>query len=133
MRETVLYYAPEYVSHVPLLKGVMVSMGIKIKNLTPDRCIQKIGYLAGMEGFEKRDLSDRGRELLEKRCRSAMNREMLVFCGFADGRIDELLTELKKTGVPKIDLKAIVTETNAQWTPYELYEQLKQEHEQVSC
>ena len=43
----------------------------------------------------------------------------------------ELLDKLKKEGVPKINLKAVVTETNAGWTVYQLYEQLREEHAQM--
>ena len=33
MKEIVLYYAPENAVHVGLIKGVLVQMGIRIKNL----------------------------------------------------------------------------------------------------
>ena len=41
MKEMVLYYAPENAVHVGPVKGVLVQMGIRIKNLTPERCEQK--------------------------------------------------------------------------------------------
>lgn len=57
---------------------------------------------------------------------------MLVLSGFTEERLEEFLGNLKKSGVPKIGLKAVVTETNAQWTAYQLYEQLKEEHRQLT-
>ena len=57
--------------------------------------------------------------------------EMLVMYGFTGRRIDELLAGLRKAGVPKVELKAIVTETNAGWTFYHLYEEIKEEHERM--
>lgn len=126
MKEMILYYTPGNMSHTPLLRGVCAQMNIRIKNLTPERCVQKIGYLAGVEGFEKREVSA-GYE----KYAPVMEEELLVFCGFSDEGLDELLENLKKAGVPKIPLKAVLTETNAGWTIYQLYGQLREEHAQM--
>ena len=123
MGETVLYYAPENTAHASLLKGVLVQMGIKIKNLTPARCGKKIGFLAGME-----TLSPGGGQQASQ---VSIKDELLVLCGFTDERLDELLANLKKAGVPRTSLKAVVTETNAQWTVYELYSHLLEERRQI--
>lgn len=125
-KELVLFYTPENKEHTPLLRGVLSQMHIKIKNLTAERCVQKIGYLAGLEGFEKREVSP-GYE----RYAPAMEEELLVFCGLTDERLEELLANLKKAGVPQIPLKAVVTDTNAEWTVYRLYDQLREEHAQL--
>lgn len=127
VKEMILYYTPGDKPHAPILRGVAVQMGIKIKNLTPERCIQRIGYLVRMEGIEKREVSANFQKYAP-----AMDEEMLVLAGFTEERLDELLANLKKAGVPKINLKAIVTETNAQWTVYQLYEQLREEHAQMN-
>ncbi len=126
MKEMVLYYAPDNTPHTSLLRGVMVQMGVKVKNLTPERCIQRIGYLVGADGVEKRKVSENFQKYAP-----AMNEEMLVISGFSEERLEELLDKLKKAGVPKINLKAVVTETNAGWTVYQLYEQLREEHAQM--
>ena len=126
MKEMVLYYAPDNTPHTSLLRGVMAQMGVKVKNLTPERCIQRIGFLVGMDGAKKREGSDGFQKYAPE-----MNEEMLVIAGFTEERLEELLDKLKKAGVPKINLKAIVTETNADWTVYQLYEQLKEEHANV--
>ena len=146
MGETILYYAPENTAHVSLLKGVLVQMGIKIKNLTPARCEKKIGFLAGMEGFidnpshesslnngeeSHKNTSSAGRSIIssegQQASRVPIKDELLILCGFTDERLDELLAKLKKAGVPRTGLKAVVTETNAQWTVYELYGHLLEE------
>ena len=57
--------------------------------------------------------------------------EMLVMHGFTGRRIDELLLGLREAGVPKVELKAVVTESNAGWTFYHLYEEIKEEHERM--
>ena len=39
-----------------------------------------------------------------------------------------LFSYLKKAGIPSIDLKAIVTDTNADWTFFALYQEIAKEH-----
>ena len=51
MKEMVLYYNPGSGPHVAKLKGVLVRMGVRIKNINPDQVNQKVGYLAGLPGF----------------------------------------------------------------------------------
>ena len=124
MREIVLYYAPEGTVQAPLLKGVLVQMGIKIKNLIPGRCEKKIGFLAGMDGFhDEISLSEGGQQASH----AALTEELLVFCGLTEERLDGLLKKMKDIGVPRTVLKAVLTDTNAHWTVYELYDHLTEE------
>lgn len=155
MKEMVLYYAPDNTAHAGLLKGVLVQMGIKIKNLTPARCGKRIGFLAGLDGFAddtaQENSANDGKErhgnasyagietmsfmgqqaLQEQEPIRELREELMVLCSFTDERLDELLVKLKKAGVPKIGLKAVVTETNAWWTVYELYSHLLEERRQI--
>lgn len=123
MKETVLYYTPVQSPKVTKLKGVLVRMGIRIKNIQPEQVTQQIGYLAGYDGFEEQEQAGE-RPLLEE--------EILVMKDFTSRRIDELLLNLRKAGVEKIHLKAVVTESNKNWTFYQLYEEIKDEHEKMS-
>ena len=59
----------------------------------------------------------------------AIEEQMLVLHQFTERRLDQLLFQLRKAGVPKIELKAIVTEQNSRWTLYQLYEELRKERE----
>lgn len=143
MRETVLYYMPEGTTHMARIKGVLVQMGIRIKNLTPGRCEKKIGLLAGLDGFEEdpTEVSDESSTINSGSERKAVEgqqasvtdiqEELMVLCGFTDRRLDELLQRLRKAGVPRTVLKAVVTESNAQWTVYELYGHLVEERRQM--
>lgn len=121
MKEMVLYYTPEQSSKVTKLKGVLVRMGIRIKNITPEQVTQKVGCLAGVEGYGAEENNQE--EVLP-----VIGEEVLVMHRFTSRRIDELLLNLRKAGVPRIELKAIVTESNCPWTFYQLYEELKEEH-----
>lgn len=135
MKEMVLYYSPAPVAYVAKLKGVLVRMGIRIKNIGPEQINQKVGYLAGMPGFTEtvEDALQREEKLSQSEEEAlSIPEEMLVMKNFTSRRIDELLTNFRKAGVPKIALKAVITEQNSQWTFYQLYGELKSEHAAMS-
>lgn len=95
-------------------------MGIRIRNIVPDQAVQTVGYLAGLDGFEEQPVPEKIPD---------MDEEILVMLNFTSSRIDELLRQLKKAGISKIELKAVVTETNCKWTFYKLYQEIKEEHD----
>lgn len=151
MKEMVLYYNPAPAPYVAKLKGVLVRMGVRIKNISPNQVNQKVGYLAGMPGFTemaadvKQDMTEteeapeahdppklQSAEEPPASIELLMNEEMLVMKNFTSRRIDELLINFRKAGVPKIPLKAVITDQNSQWTFYHLYEELKSEHAAMS-
>jgi len=127
-KEMVLYYQPEKDrqsgndTKAAKLKAVLVRMGIRIKNISPDQVGQTIGYLAGFDGFEET-------EQMES---PDVEEEIRVMKKFSNRRIDELLSDLRRAGVPKIDLKAVITDTNCKWKFYDLYLELKEEHDAMS-
>lgn len=129
--ETVLYYTPEPSEKAVKLKGVLVRMGIRIKNISPEQAGETIGSLLGIAGYEKNSEEDRAAENEEKAL-PVMDQEMLVMHRFSERRLDELLMNLRKACVPKIALKAIVTESNAGWSFGHLYEELLEEHQRMS-
>ncbi|MFW6680279.1 DUF3783 domain-containing protein [Lacrimispora sp. AGF001] len=127
-KEMVLYYCPEKDSQkgndsrIARLKAVLVRMGIRIKNITPEQTGQTIGYLADIEGFEEQSSGEY----------PIVEEEVLVMKNFSSRKIDELLMNLRRSGVSKIALKAVITDTNSKWSFYELYQELKKEHETMS-
>lgn len=137
-QELVLYYNPEASSKVVKLKGVLVRMGVRIRNVAPEQVTETVGALAGISGYkraEQETAPDAARNAEETESDAGVlpiiPEEMLVMHGFTGRRIDELLLGLRKAGVPKVELKAIVTESNAGWTFYHLYEEIKEEHERM--
>lgn len=128
MMESVLYYNPgtqEAMKHVAVMKSVLVRMGVRIRNVGPDQVMETVGHLAGMAGFGP--LEQPAGELPE------IPVQMMVLRQFSGSRLDELLLNLRKAGVPKIELKAVLTEHNSGWTFYHLYEELKEEHETMTA
>ena len=83
-----------------------------------DYC-QSVGYLAGVSGKKAAEVEYDGPELEEP---------MMIMC-MDSRRIDELLAAFRRAGVPRIAYKAMLTSTNSDWTPLELYKELKREHE----
>ena len=120
-KELVLYYTPEKSDADRMLKGVLVRMGIRIRNLTPEQTGERVGALAGLSDFEQ--------EAAE--C-PVIPEKMLILHGFGNQRLQELLAGLRKAKVPPIALKAMVTEHNADWTLYEPYQELLAEHEKMT-
>lgn len=126
IKETVLYYNPQKAAHASKLKSVLVRMGIRIKNIAPSQLHETVGYLAGIDGFGPSEEDGQDKE-------TAIQEEMLVLKDFTDQRLDELLKQFRKNGVPRINLKAVVTQYNAGWKFSELYREIKKEHEQMSA
>ena len=130
--ELVLYYStgdPRMKKQEMMMKSVLVRMGVKIRNVAPDQVMESVGYLAGVPGFEKREVLQQP-EAEEKI--PHITEQMLVMKDFTSRRIDTLLLNLRKAKVPKINLKAIVTEQNAGWSFYHLYEENGEEHRRMN-
>lgn len=59
--ELVLYYSTgdaRMKKQEMMMKSVLVRMGVKIRNVAPDQVLESVGYLAGVPGFEKREVSE---------------------------------------------------------------------------
>ena len=157
MMETVLYYnpgRPETMKHVAMMKSVLVRMGVRIKNIGPEQVLEKVGYLAGMEGYEAAKESagavpgklpvipadGAGAQGADGERTGAgpgelpvIPEEVMVLKQFSSQRLDMLLAGLRRAGVPRIALKAVLTEHNSDWTFYHLYQELKEEHETMTA
>ena len=158
-KELVLCYTPEKSTDDQKLKGVLVRLGIRIRNITPDQIYQKVGYLAGIPGFEEEpDTESKEAELKETGRKEGGQKEagqkaaaqqeegfsggnvpaqipekVLVLHGFGERKLNEMLNQFRKTKVPPIALKAVLTEHNCGWSFYELYQELRQEHEKMNA
>ena len=142
MMETVLYYnpgRPETMKHVAMMKSVLVRMGVRIRNIGPEQVLEKVGYLAGMEGYEAAggragaDGADGERTGAGPGELPVIPEEVMVLKQFSSQRLDMLLAGLRRAGVPRIALKAVLTEHNSDWTFYHLYQELKEEHETMTA
>ncbi len=55
--------------------------------------------------------------------------EMLVLCSLSEAQLDQFLRGLRASGMPPVALKAVLTPSNARWTPARLCAELKRERE----
>ena len=148
MKETILYYTPQPTKQSRTLKGILVRMGIRIRNISPQQMNQTVGMLAGVPGFEEKvdappdtlpenktnadtlSGTDSVADTPKTSAAVPIPEEVLVLHQFSEQRLDALLFALRKANI-RIALKAIVTEQNCSWTFYQLYEEIRQEHEKM--
>lgn len=124
MKEIALYYTPQPTKQSRTLKGILVRMGIRIRNISPQQVNQTVGMLAGVPEFEEKA------DAVKASPSQSIPEEVLVLHQFSEQRLDALLLALRKANV-RIALKAIVTNQNCGWTFYQLYEEIRQEHEKM--
>ena len=93
--------------------------GFQIKEISRKDYSQKLGTLAGIEGFPReRQLYDGPEFPLE----------MMVFSGTDSTQLDTFLNAYKQTGAQPVPLKAVITPHNIFWTAEYLYKELLKEH-----
>ena len=95
------------------LSMLCASIGAEFEPVPPERCGETLGALAAGSG------GARGAKPLPE--------EMLVMAGFPDAMIDALLDGWRKAGLAPVRLKAVLTPTNAAWTPARLQAELLRE------
>ncbi len=101
--ELVLYYKSGSLIQGDEIKRCSGTHGVRIRNVAPEQVLQPVGTLAGISGYER---TENG--YVPETELPAIPDEMLVMHGFTGRRIDELLLGLRKAGVPKVELKAVV-------------------------
>jgi hypothetical protein len=94
-------------------------LGIRQRKVTGGEYNQKLGYLAGIAGFNKEPGDS---------VKGALSGEMLVFSGIDSDGVDAFLAAYKQTGAAPIGLKAVLTPHNVFWSVEQLYQELMKEH-----
>lgn len=105
------------------VQRTLLPMGYRMKRIQKEQYLQPVGYLMGEKDIAPVDAIYDGEGLEE---------EMMVLGGFTSGQIDQLIMSLRKSGVGKINYKAVLTETNQHWSVIELYHEIAKEHEAMS-
>ena len=115
-----LYNIPDEKSRK--LRMLMVRMGMRFKIVEPSDYGQPVGLLAGIK--------EAALENPEAEVKTFQD-EMMIMRGFTSSRLDLFLQNMRKASIEKIDYKAIVTPTNMRWNSWQLYLEIKQEHEEM--
>lgn len=122
MQETVLLYNIDKSEAGKAIIAILEKLNVKVIIVKTSDLMSPIGYILGSEGFE------RGTEALT----TIPPDDMMVMAGFEDKQIDILLQIFKEANIPFIPLKAIVTQTNVNWTFIQLLQNVKNEYMELT-
>lgn len=116
--ERVLYYpAGEQEEKIQALSQTAGEMGIQLVLLTGEDFAQKLGFLAGAAGYQKREGNG-----------DCSPGQELMILSLPQEKVNRFLSALDGKNVPKVPLKAVVTPHNRDWTLSRLVEEIGREH-----
>ena len=121
-RELILFYTPDRSKDDRLIQMLLMTMGFRFHMIQKEELGRQVGELAGLKEFSGQygnDIEDQP-EITDK---------FMILCGFSRNRLNDLLAGMRRNKVPPVPLKAMLTETNCQWTVRQLYRELRAEHE----
>lgn len=93
---------------------------IQVTKIKSSSYSQKLGYLAGISGFNRENITYTGPDFPS---------EMMVFSGMDSDKVDTFLDKCKEASIPPVGLKAIITPHNIFWSAEDLYRELFKEHQ----
>lgn len=101
------------------LRFLCMKLGLAVKPVPAEDCCQPISALCGLS------------DAVEAVPAEAFPEEMLIFCHMDNAQVNRFLQTAKQMRFAPVALKAILTPTNAEWTPAQLCQELKQERAAV--
>ena len=94
-------------------------MKIKVKEITQKDFAQKVGFLAGIKGYEAN--TDPVPEKVPQV-------EIMILHNFSKKNVDAFLKKMRALGIASTGIKATVTQINKDWTFSMLANELLEEH-----
>lgn len=142
MRETILLFHFTDKDRRNKLMRALLPLRMKVREIQPKEYGRQMGYLAGLKEFALQQDKDFAEELqtggqphIEDISRQNPSQEfpgeMMVMAGLEGGRIDQVLRAVRKSGI-SIPYKAVLTPANQTWNAWELFAEIKKEHETMS-
>ena len=122
MQETVLLYNIDKTDAGKAIISILEKLNVEVIIVKSSDLMSPIGYILGADNFE------RGTEALTEIAQD----DMMVMAGFEDKQVDLLLQIFKEANIPFIPLKAIVTQTNVNWTFMQLLKNVKTEYMELT-
>ena len=101
------------------LRFLCMKLGLMVKPVPAEDCCQPISALCGLT------------DPAEATPAEAFPEEMLIFCHMDNAQVNRLLQTARQMRFAPVALKAILTPTNAAWTPAQLCRELKDERAAV--
>lgn len=99
------------------LKTALGFLGIAGIFLGDEALCQRVGYLAGLDGFER----------MEDSVLEPVDREFMLLSGVSPARLDLISGFMRRMKIPPVKLKAMTTPTNVNWTLAELLNEVQGE------
>ena len=106
------------------LERICRDLGIRVRRVAPDEYALPIGALAGIPVARPSNAA--------AATAPPFDDEMLVMCHMMTNELDAFLRAMREAGMPRIDLKAVLTPTNSEWTSTELHDAIRKEHEYMT-
>lgn len=123
MKASVMLFNFTDKSRAQTIGKALLPLGIRIMKVNKEDYNQPLGYLAAVKEIEAVEGKYDGEEL---------QGEMMVMVGITGKMVDQVLLALRKSGIGRINHKAVLTLTNQYWSTIQLYEELVKEHEEVT-
>ena len=101
------------------LRFLCMKLGLTVKPVPAEDCCQPISALCGLSNPADAAPAE------------AFSEEMLVFCHMDNAAVNRFLQTAKQMRFAPVALKAILTPTNAAWTPAQLCAELRDERAAV--
>ena len=105
------------------LRLVCMLVKAQLRPVSRAAMLQPIGFLAGVPGVSPVEGDYAGDEA---------NEEMLVLCGFSRPELDRLLAAIRKGKLQKVELKAMLTQHNVNWSGVALLKEISEEHQYMT-
>ena len=118
MRPTILTFNLNE-NRLSKLRFICMKLGLAVRPVPAEDFCQPISALCGLT------------ELAEASPAEAFPEEMLIFCHMDNAQVNRFLQTAKQMRYAPVALKAILTPTNAEWTPVQLCAELKDERAAV--
>ncbi len=118
MRPTILTFNLNE-NRLSKLRFLCMKLGAAVKPVPAEDFCQPISALCGLS------------EPVEASPAEAFAEEMLIFCHMDNALVSRFLQTAKQMRFAPVALKAILTPTNAEWTPVQLCRELKDERAAV--
>lgn len=123
MKETILLYHFTDEERLRKVKRALLPMGIRLKAVRREEYLHPLGYLAGVKEIGPAEAVYGGGDF---------EQEMMVMAGLTSQRVDAVILALRKSGVGRVNYKAVLTPANQFWDSVKLYGEISQEHEAMS-
>ncbi len=101
------------------IRFLLVRLGMRIRVIEKEDYGKPLGVLAGMKDVTLEN---------EDAPVEDFDEEMMVLYRFSDKRLDAFLQGMRKEGIERVDLKAVLTPTNCRWNSWQLFQEIQEEH-----